>query len=42
MAQKSIGLKNAHWMEKSEHCVLLDQEWGKVAEITDQFLAQVL
>jgi len=38
----SSEVKEVHWMEKSEHCVLLDQEWEKVAEITDQFLARVL
>jgi carboxylesterase len=35
-------VKEVYWMEKSEHCVLLDQEWEKVAEITAKFLAQVL
>jgi carboxylesterase len=38
----SSEVKEVHWMEKSEHCVLLDQEWEKVAELTEQFLTRVL
>jgi carboxylesterase len=34
--------KEVHWMDKSGHCVLLDQEWEQVAEITEKFLARVL
>jgi len=42
MGKVSSEVKEVHWMEKSEHCVLLDQEWEQAAEITDKFLAQVL
>lgn len=35
-------IKEVHWMEKSQHCVLLDQEWEQVAEITHKFLERVL
>jgi carboxylesterase len=38
----SSEVKEVYWMEKSEHCVLLDQEWEKVAEITEEFLTKVL
>jgi carboxylesterase len=31
-----------HWMEKSGHCVILDQEWEQVTEITLEFLHKVL
>lgn len=34
--------KEVHWLEKSEHCVLLDQEWELAAEITAAFLERVL
>jgi carboxylesterase len=35
-------VKEVHWMEKSEHCVLLDQEWEQVAELTTSFLSRNL
>jgi carboxylesterase len=41
MGKVSSEIKEVHWMENSEHCVLLDQEWEKVAEITGNFLAQM-
>ena len=31
-----------HWMEKSGHCVILDQEWEQVAKLTLEFLQKVL
>jgi carboxylesterase len=34
--------KEVHWLEKSEHCLLLDQEWEQAAEITARFLERVL
>jgi carboxylesterase len=34
--------KRLHWLEKSTHCLLLDQEWKKVAELTSEFIADVL
>ncbi len=34
--------KEVHWLEKSEHCLLLDQEWEQAAEITAQFLERVV
>ena len=42
MSKVSSEVKEVYWMEKSEHCVLLDQEWEKVAEITEKFLVKVL
>ncbi len=42
MGKVRSEIKEVHWMDKSEHCVLLDQEWEKVAEITAKFLTQVL
>jgi len=42
MGQIHSEIKKVHWMDKSEHCVILDQEWEKVAEITAKFLARVL
>jgi carboxylesterase len=42
MVKVRSEIKEVHWMDNSEHCVLLDQEWEKVAEITGKFLARVL
>jgi carboxylesterase len=35
-------IKEVHWLDKSEHCLLLDQEWEQAAEITARFLERVL
>lgn len=35
-------VKEIHWMEKSGHVVIIDQEWQAVAEITQQFIQRVL
>lgn len=42
MNRISSQVKEAHWLEKSQHCVLLDQEWEQAAEITTNFLKRVL
>jgi carboxylesterase len=34
--------KEVHWLEKSQHCLLLDQEWELAGEITDRFLQRVI
>ncbi len=34
--------KRLHWLEASTHCLLLDQEWEKAAELTLDFIADVL
>ena len=36
------AVKELHWMEQSGHCVMIDQEWEQVAQITARFLAQIL
>ena len=30
--------KELHWLERSTHCVILDQEWEQAAELARQFL----
>ncbi len=35
-------LKELHWMEKSSHCVILDQELPQVADLTLNFITKVL
>lgn len=40
--QVSSTIKEEYWMEKSAHCVVLDQELTQVAEITTAFLERVL
>jgi carboxylesterase len=35
-------LKEIHWMENSGHCVTIDRDAGRVAEITLAFIAKVL
>jgi len=44
MIAKSVSsdVVEVHWMEKSAHCVVLDKEHDKVAEITQSFLKQIL
>jgi carboxylesterase len=37
----SSPIKELHWMEQSTHCVILDQELPRVAELTLNFLARV-
>jgi carboxylesterase len=37
----SSVVREIHWMEKSSHCVAIDCEFEKVAEITIDFLAKV-
>ncbi|MBN1668297.1 MAG: alpha/beta fold hydrolase [Anaerolineales bacterium] len=39
--QVSSVLKEAHWMEHSRHCVVLDQELDQVTELTLDFIAKV-
>ena len=34
-------VKELHWMDRSSHCVILDQEREKIFEMTAQFLAHV-
>lgn len=34
--------KELHWMPHSTHCVLLDQEWEKVAALTERFMKRVM
>jgi carboxylesterase len=38
----SSPVKEVHWMERSTHCVLLDEEWEQAASITIKFLERVL
>jgi len=38
----SSSLKELHWLEKSHHCLLLDEEWEQAAHLTHQFLERVL
>lgn len=35
-------VKEIHWMERSSHCVLLDQELDQVDEITENFIQRCL
>jgi len=42
MSRVSSPVKETHWLEKSQHCVLLDQEWEQAAKITVEFLGRVL
>jgi carboxylesterase len=35
-------IKEIHWMDNSEHCVILDCELGEVADITARFLKKVI
>ena len=34
--------KRLHWLEATTHCVLLDQEWEKAAELTLDFIEDIL
>ncbi len=34
--------RHIHWLEKSTHCLLLDQEWEKAAKLTLNFIEDVL
>lgn len=34
----SSQVKELHWLERSHHCVLLDEEWEQAAHLTQQFL----
>ncbi|MGC9400552.1 MAG: alpha/beta hydrolase [Anaerolineae bacterium] len=34
--------KELHWMPRSTHCVLLDQEWKAVAALTERFMQETL
>jgi carboxylesterase len=40
--QVGSKIKEKYWMEKSQHCVILDQEFDQVTEITHLFLDKVL
>jgi carboxylesterase len=31
-------VKEMHWLERSTHCVILDQEWEQVAKVTVRFM----
>jgi carboxylesterase len=33
--------KELHWFERSTHCVLLDQEWEQIAELSLEFIERV-
>jgi carboxylesterase len=35
-------LKEVHWMANSHHCVLLDDEWEQVAQLTLDFIQRVV
>ncbi len=41
MSKTSSTLKELHWLEDSTHCVILDQEWDKAAELTLAFMKKV-
>lgn len=36
------AVKEVHWLERSGHCVILDQEWEQAAEMTSRFVKRVL
>jgi carboxylesterase len=38
----SSPVKELHWLEKSHHCLLLDEEWEQAANLTAQFLERNL
>jgi len=38
----SSSIKELHWLEKSHHCLLLDEEWEQAAQLTLQFLERVI
>lgn len=38
----SSSKKNLHWMEKSHHCIILDEENHQVAEMTHQFISSLI
>jgi len=40
--EASSTVKEFHWMERSTHCVILDQEWEQAAELTLRFMERVL
>ncbi len=33
--------KELHWMEESTHCVILDREWERAAELTVEFIERI-
>lgn len=35
------AVKELHWMENSGHCVMIDQEWEAVAQLTIKFLQKL-
>jgi carboxylesterase len=41
-AQVASRVKELHWMEHSAHCVIIDQELARVADLTLQFITRAL
>ncbi|MGB8644372.1 MAG: alpha/beta fold hydrolase [Anaerolineae bacterium] len=41
MRNTASTLKELYWLEDSTHCVILDQEWDKAAELTLAFMNKV-
>jgi carboxylesterase len=41
MRETACTVKELHWLERSAHCVVLDQEWEQAAEWTLQFIERV-
>ena len=38
LAKISSMTKEMHWLEKSTHCIILDQEWEQAAELAHKFM----
>jgi len=38
LREVASSVKEMHWLEKSTHCVILDQEWEQAAELTLKFM----
>jgi carboxylesterase len=41
LAKVSSTIKEMHWLEKSTHCIILDQEWEHAAELAYKFMERV-
>jgi carboxylesterase len=41
MQQVASQQKELHWLEKSTHCVILDQEWEQAAAMTARFMERI-
>jgi carboxylesterase len=42
LSESASSLQELHWLERSTHCIILDQEWEQAADLALRFMARAL